>query len=205
MKTMKIKEVKVYSYDELDSMAQATALNNWLSSFDYSWGSDNKNTLDAFENIFPVKIRNFEYGGYRGNDGVNFVTTCDDEIDNLSGFRLATYLWNNYKNSIFKGKYYSKGKWINGQYVNKHRHSKIILDNSCVLTGYCMDDDILSPIYNFLKKPDKNTTFLDLLKDCFDSWISACNADYEYATSEEAFKESCEANEYEFYENGDMA
>ena len=39
---------------------------------------------------------------------------------------------------------------------------------------------------------------------CLDSFFKSCRDDMEYQCSEECFEESCEANKYEFLENGKM-
>jgi hypothetical protein len=66
-----------------------------------------------------------------------------------------------------------------------------------------MDDDILSPLYAFLKKP-YSTTFSDLLQECLENWLSAVCADYDYCNSREAIIEDIESNDYHFLENGDI-
>ena len=67
-----------------------------------------------------------------------------------------------------------------------------------------MDDSLLKPIYDFIAKPCKHTTFNDLINDCLNRWIHDCNNDYEYAHSFDAFKESCECNDYDFLINGEF-
>lgn len=80
----------------------------------------------------------------------------------------------------------------------------ISVTNDCVLTGYCADMDILKPIYDFLKVPDKHTNLYDLMNDCIDSFFRFCRDDVEYTSNEEAFERDCEANGYEFLSNGDF-
>jgi hypothetical protein len=58
--------------------------------------------------------------------------------------------------------------------------------DNCPVTGVCYDITILE----CLKKNDFSKLFKEL------------NNEYEYAYSEEGLTEMCEANEYEFYENG---
>lgn len=216
---MKTKTIKLYSLDELPEDAQQTAHEKWLRNFDYTWGHDNRKTLEAFAEIFPVTIRNWSYGDQ--GSGVNFKMTCTDEQAELKGVRLATYIWNNYRMFLFPGKYFghlmtaervahrrvksekikqgpNEGKWL-GSYK-----SAIILETSCVLTGGFPDDDILDPVYKFLSKPDERTTFEDLMHDCFQSWVRACEADLEASQSFERFKEDAEANEWTFTEEGEI-
>lgn len=199
MKTVTL-EKTLYTIHELDERALEKALSDFCASSDYPWADENEGTLDVFTNIFPVRVRKWEYGGY-SCPFIDFTMTCDDEIADLSGWRLATYIWNNYRHDLYKGKYYSKGKYVNGKYTYKARYSKILLDSSCVLTGYCMDDEILAPIYEFLKKPDSRT-FEDLMGDCLDAWVQACNEDYESYFSMENFIDMCDANNWEFDEYG---
>lgn len=74
---------------------------------------------------------------------------------------------------------------------------------NCPLTGYCVDNSLLDPIWKFMDSPD-NRTFKDLLDDCFGEWIKDCEADYEYSTSMEMFVEECESNDWTFDEKGRM-
>ncbi len=112
------------------------------------------------------------------------------EVGNIFEYMAETY-------TLFKPKTY----YLNGNF-KKQRKSRVFTDNSCVLTGYCADEDILKPIYDFLKSPDKDTTLYDLMDKCLDNFFKSCRDDMEYQCSEECFKESCVANDYEFYENG---
>jgi hypothetical protein len=216
---MKKVEINVLTYDELSDEAKERAYNNWLKHHDYAWQDSNTATLKAFCDMFPVKCNDFEYGS-GGRDYVSWKFTDDDHIAELSGIRLMAYLWNNFSHKLYKGKYYSldvnkqinhkrvvskllsNGKWFNAYY------SAITLNNSCVLTGYCVDDDILKPIYNFLDHPIepcfKDHTFYDLMDACFNAWLKVCIEDYEYSCSQECFAEDCESNEYEFTEDGEM-
>lgn len=199
---MKTKTINVYSYAELSDKAKERAWLDSLQHFEYAWADDNAASLKGFENTFPLKIKHWEYGG-RG-EGVNFEMTCDDAVTLLTGQRLATYIWNNFRNDIYKGKFYStSGNYVDGKYSYKSRHSKIILESSCPFTGYCMDDALLDEVFAFMEKPDSRN-FEELMGDCFEAWVKACNDDADYQSSQPAFAESCEANEYEFDESGDM-
>jgi hypothetical protein len=193
MRTMTITKT-VYKFEELPEDVQEKVVENFGNDTSYFWEGENRDTLMAFEKVFPVKVRNWEYG-YR--NFINFDSLVDDEVKGFTGVRLMKYIINHYYDDLFKPKYlgYVKGK---------ARRSRIQRENSCVLTGYCLDDDILRPIYDFLKKPDKSNTFDDILSDCLHSWISACNKDYEYRQSREAIVGEIAANDYEFDEKGNI-
>ena len=64
--------------------------------------------------------------------------------------------------------------------------------------------DILQPVYDFLKQPDKSTTFEDLI-GYIESAISKTfrNTD-EWLSSDEFITEEINANDYEFTENGEL-
>ena len=205
--------LNLYKFDELSAEAQQKVIKKFLNSDrDYFWGDDNKKTLEKFAEVFPIKIRDWSYGG-RG-EGVYFEFTCDDNIEELKGQRLATYIWNNYRSELFKGKYYGdanvkhciKHKRIktkdykNGNFGNAY-YSAITLDNSCPLTGYCMDDSILEPIYSFLDKPT-DINFKELLDKCFDAWVESCNNDVDYQNTEEFAREEIENKNDNYTENG---
>ena len=68
----------------------------------------------------------------------------------------------------------------------------------------CYDDDILSPIYEFLNKPSDRIDFETLLNDCIYSLCASVNAEIEYQSSEEAITETIEANDYDFTEDGKL-
>lgn len=201
---MKTATIKLYNLSELSETAQRKAYDEWYSHCDYFWHSDNVSTLKKFENIFPISNVDYGYSSYDSH--ISFRMDCNDEIEELSGIRLAKYIYNNYYKYISKGKYYStKGTYVDGKYQYKFRHSKIIQENSCVLTGYYIDDCILEPIYNFLKTQDSSVTFYDLMDDCLQSWIIACQKDCEYNSSFEYFLENESNSETMYLENGDEA
>ena len=150
----------------------------------------------ARDTAYNEWLRTFEYGWDSDNRNTSRYSGKEEE---LCGIRLLKYIVNNYWHILFKPKtYYLKGNF------NKQRRSRIFTDNCCVLTGYCADEDILRPIYDFLKAPDTRTTLYDLMDKCLDSFFKSCRDDMEYQCSEESFEESCAANDYEFLGNGKM-
>lgn len=209
------KEYTVFEYKELSDKAKERAYTNWLQERYYPFRSDNEKTLRMFERIFPIAIKDWGYDSQNGNIDFEFDET--EIIENLSGFRLSKYIWNNYKEHIFKGKYYgrlspfdkngnkieiSKEHPIGQRHIK--RYSKVLFDTCGVLTGYCLDDDILEPIYNFLNKPNNGINFYDLMQQCLNSWVGSCVMDCEANESEETFINEIENNDNMFLENGDL-
>lgn len=192
-----MKNLQLFTFNELSDNAKAKALNDFNYSeyyFDYIY-DDANNTLKVFKDTF-----------YNN----------DSNINELEGLRLYKYIINNYYNVLFKPKYigslkkdvpvYHKRikiiKYKNGNISNFY-YSKVLKINSCVLTGVCYDDDILKPIYEFLKSP-YNINFDELISDCLDSLEKSIQNEIDYNYTDEAKAEYLSANEYYFTVDGKM-
>ena len=186
----------IYSIDELSIKAREKAYAKWLEDYDYPWGKENRDTLKAFEKLFPIKVLNWEYGMHE-----NYITfeVIDDDIKNLSGVRLLKYLYNNYFSLLVKSKVYHHPK-----NPTKQRISKVFYYVDRNLTGYYLDYDILDPLYEFMKNP-VNITFEALMSRCLNSWVQACGLDYEYCISFKEFIEVSNANNWMYFEDGTKA
>jgi hypothetical protein len=191
---MKTINLQIYSFNELSESVQNKIVENWRNDDFFPWADENNDSLISFCEIFDIKIREYDYS-YRQYVSASF--NMDSSILELSGLRLAKYIWNNHKQHLYKGRYYSKGR--------KSRHSKIqITPYDCTLTGYCMDNSLIMPLIEFMDKPD-DRNFQDLLNDCLETWLNDCSADYDDWLSRERIIEDIEANDYVFFESGELA
>ena len=133
-----IRTYEVYNLHELTREAQAKAHSRWMDKFDYAWDKENRATLQAFERTFNIKAERWSYDSctytYR------FTSYYSEEEDNLKGARLLKYLVNNYWNDL----YIPKTIW--GHNYKTKRKSRVFVSDDCVLTGYCMDYEILAHI-----------------------------------------------------------
>lgn len=205
---------KVYKFSELSEKAKDKAI---------EWYRNAGGSAEDIQSIYDeahdsVKAFHDIFGTLEGSRSWLDVYTgkIDDTILNLKGLRLQKYIWNNFKNSLYKGKYYSlwSKKDVSYKYhkegypVLKSRHSKVVLDNSCVLTGVCYDHNLLQPIYDFLENYRQKAdyySYMDfetLINDCFESLEKALQSEEEYRNSDEAIIEAIEANDYEFTREG---
>lgn len=200
MKTI-TKEIILLKFAELPEDTQRKVIESFRNDDFFLWVRENADTLKAFERVFPVKVRDYEYGD---RNDINFTISPNsdygEEIKAFSGPRLMRYLYNNYWLDITSPKIY-----YHPASPGKKRASRITrtLEN-CPLTGYCMDNDILDPIFKFLASPSESVTFEDLLGDCLHSWLYACRDDYEYWSSEKGIREDIDANDYDFTEDGEI-
>jgi hypothetical protein len=212
---MKIKTIEVYSIDELNVVAKQKAIEYFRCNKEYFWIDEAIDTLSEFAKIFPVKIKNYELSPY-SYSYIKYSLDCNDEIKCLEGIRLYKYIMNNFHRYLIKGKYFNvkterilehrniKSKKLSNGKTFQAYYSRVLFDNSCVLTGVCFDDDILSPIYSYLKKIRKGITFEDLIDECIESLKDSIIKDMEFQDSDEYILEHIDANEYEFDEDGNM-
>jgi hypothetical protein len=210
----------VYELNELSEPAQNKAHEAFIYSHEYDYEIiDIKKTLNAFCDIFDIKWKNFDFSEHCY---IDYVINLDENILNLKGKRLISYLWNNYQNDLFKGKYL-KSKTFEAIPATKHKYqhfklsrrnenvyywctyrSNINLENEAVLTSTYLDMDILEPIYKILREYDPNTTFEELIDKCLNNFLSQCNINYEYYYSFDNFAELSEINEYRYNEQGNL-
>ena len=211
---MKTVEIKLYKFSELSEEAKDRAIEEWRNGNSFEpvpYQSEIEDTLNKFCNIFCIDYSEIDYEEPHRN---NYKVLLSKNVLALSGVRLMAFLWNNYKNDLYKGKYYSvesekrlihprikSEKLNNGSYFNAY-YSRIQLQNSCVLTGVCYDDDILTPIYEVLDGKRLNNDLETVLNDCIYSLCHSVSSEIEYYNTDEAIIETIEANEYDFTEDG---
>jgi hypothetical protein len=176
----------------------------------YIW-NEAEQTVKRFLNLIDIPIKTYNSWLEPG------FSKVDDNILELSGLRLRTWFINNFQ-FLWKPKYI--GCLKTNEYIKHNRikspinvnsvgnrfnpyYSGCQLDNCCVLTGMCYDDDFLKPIYDFIKKPTKYN-LEDVINECFESLKTTIENEIEYRESEEAILETIEANGYEFDEYGNI-
>ena len=204
---MRTIRTKIYKFSELSKEVKEKAIENYRRSsnndFDYS---EIQESVKAVIELFNLKTG-------RTWDDIR-TSHIDDSILELKGVRLYKYIINNYYDSLFTPKYIgSKDRKITGKQFIFEVHkdykgndytlilSKLKRDNSCPLTGVCYDNDILQPVYDFLKMPYNTVTFEDLIRE-IESAITKCYRDQEeWTNSDEYIQETIEANDYEFTRN----
>jgi len=193
---MKTIEVKLYSFSELSDKAKQIAIDQYRDSqTEYFWAEENRQSLEAFCNAFPVQVKNWSYDAQSHNESVLYIGDAD--FQTMSGPRLISYLINCNWPDLFEYKKYTLPS-------GKTRKSRItIVETSCPFTGYYMDEVLLSPVREYLKKP-LNMDFEDLLTECVYRWGKACMEDCAYQISDEYIIETLINNDYDFTEDGKM-
>ena len=197
---MRTIERKIYRYDELSEQAQKVAIEFMRDEISNaiidSDSVDYYNTLNKIEQIFGVRIYNWDVNEYNPYFRFEF-TNIEEDTENEPRL-LLRYLNTNVLPYIDnKKRYYSKT-------ARASRKSRILYNNSYeyCLTG-CWCDSAIDNALNNIKQSVKNKfnarEFVNsILEGFFEQWRN----DYEFALSDECIAEEIEANNYEFYENG---
>lgn len=209
---MRTVRTKVYKFNELTEDAKQKAIQHRREHFDNSYiYEDARATVNAFNEIFNTQTSNRSFLEVRTGH-------MEDDILNLSGLRARTYLYNNYFTELYQGKYYNvkanhplkhrrvkSTTYKNGNTHNAYR-SAITLENSCVLTGMCYDENMLEPLYKFMEKydhkQDQHTTLEDLFTECFETLRITLEREEEYLNSDAHITEELEQYESEFLATG---
>lgn len=76
------------------------------------------------------------------------------------------------------------------------------LSGNCPLTGMCYDENILDAVRD--AATDATATLADVLRDVEYNVLKTLHNEGDYLYSDEGLFEMCQANEYEFYENGEI-
>ena len=213
---MKTIQVNILTFEELTEEAKRTAINQYRVQ-----GPDASHIYDEAHD--SVKEFNKIFGTKEGNRSWLDVDTShiDDDVLELSGVRLRTYILNNFGSDIFRPKYLKHGilrkekpthhrmrkaKILNtgpnkGLYMVSY-YSNINTSCECPLTGVCYDHSLLNPFLKFIAKPDKST-FEDLITDAFHELKKDLEDEEDSMNTDEYIIEQIEANDYEFTETGE--
>ena len=193
---MRIVETKVFKFYELSKEAQEKAFEDWLGYAQYPYYDDYNESMKKFIEMLNGKIQVSSVTSY-----VSYNSYFDEEVENLSGVRLAKYLWNNFGEEIFRPEHYY-GNYNPGRKI-KVLKSKIHYKYECPLTGCYTDHSLLDPMVEFMRKPIVGVTMLELLDDCFGTFVREIKNSVDDWFCMEVFNDECEVNDWEFYANGD--
>lgn len=218
MRTIK---TKVFFFNELSEEAKKTAITQFRNKgieTDFVY-DDAYETVKKFHEVFNTSE------GFKSWLDVYFIN-IDENILNFQGLRLRTYLINNFGHILYKRKFYKSigyNRVINHPCIKTNfydlkkgaicsssnfYYSRITKENSCVLTGVCYDDTILSPIYEFIenytqkKSYNDSLNFKELVEDCFYTLDKAIEEEIDYMNSDEGLSEFILSNDYEFTKYG---
>jgi hypothetical protein len=188
----------LFAYEELAAPAQEKARDWYREGFDYPWATENRDSLAAFCQVFPVVARDWSYDA--GAAHIVPVFTGEDGLAGLSGVRLLAYLENHYNRPRIPLPVFHRRRCFKGK--GRKRLSRILMEDTCCpFTGYHLDEVLLGPLRQFLRRPD-GRCFTELLSDCLWAWVRACRDDWTALLEDEAVEETIVANGWEFTGDG---
>jgi hypothetical protein len=198
---------KLYKFEELSEEAQKKVIDRERDDIQRlhidAWESEYRDSLKEFCELFGIDVRHWEVDSCSYDYRFRFKNDVyERDAEDVTGKYLARFMRDIHK-YVFKGKYISAkghlgedGKWVYG----KSKNSKILLvDYDCPLTGFCGDNFILHPVYEWFRKPDYNKSLYDLVDDCLDSFFKERRDDMESGGSDEYVREELLIDEDEIY------
>lgn len=198
---------KLYKFEELSEEAQKKVIDRERDDIQRlhidAWESEYRDSLKEFCELFGIDVRHWEVDSCSYDYRFRFKNDVyERDAEDVTGKYLARFMRDIHK-YVFKGKYLSSkghlgedGKWVYG----KSKNSKILLvDYDCPLTGYCGDNFILHPVWEWFKKPDYNKSLYDLVDDCLDSFFKEWRDDMESGGTDEYVREELLTDEDEIY------
>ena len=90
---------------------------------------------------------------------------------------------------------YDPFEWVNDNLPTK----------SCPFTGYSADEDLLTPMREFIQLPSaerEGISFHQLVDKCLASWVKSYVADWGHCYTNEYILDFFEANDFEFLQDG---
>ena len=148
----------------------------------YCWQAENNDSLNGFAEFFNVSIKDWSIDPC-GPSHCEF-DAAEFGLDNINRYE--------YMDNPLRG----VRLW---KYLKAHGYDQ---PESCGFTGYCADEWLLDPIRKFIERPDTTSTMQDLCDEAGANWAKVYLEDWEHTYTDEAITENCEANQYEFTEDG---
>lgn len=224
---MKTINLTLYTFDDLSEEVQKIIIDrerwNIMEQCMEGYGSEYRESLNKFEKLMNISVSgwNVDYCSYlyfvnvAGNTPYEWKYEHDGNkiydyiyLENLSGKLLVRYLQNYIVPHLLTNKYYLTYKYVNDKPETKSRHSKIIKECACPLTGMCYDMYLIGPILEYLQKPNMKITYEDLMNECVESFFKCWHEEYEYwADNEDAIREELHNNQFRdqlYYKDGNI-
>jgi hypothetical protein len=168
--------VRVYKFGDLPEVVRERVKQNYMAYFGYARSADALASIKALAGHFDSKVSDWDidWGG-GSHSSVKFDTPDHWTEDSLRGAVAEL----------------GAADPVTGRGVG-----------DCVLTGYFLDEDAIDGLRRAYLGGERDVG--KLLQAAFRSWLDACQADFDDFYSDETFGEHCDANGWEFTEDGEM-
>jgi hypothetical protein len=143
-----------------------------------NWGQEMFESLKALIELGGYKLKNYSLGDSSCRN--NYIRLEERECDELSGKRAMAWLENNILSKL---------------------RDKIGKLDAGKLTGYCLDYTLVKSLQESIRT---GSTIGQAFRDLVCPYVSQVDAEWENQTSEEAFLDLSDANDYQFSADGRM-
>lgn len=188
--------ILVYKFSELSDEAKEKALNEYINDYEYEW--DDYDFWSERLTELGFEDPRIEWSGFATQgSGASFIA----DIDTMKLASTLIYCCTNYEEAQAIDDAVELIYNLGIKRTNTHYSH----ENTCTFDMEMeeVDDDLSEAIA--MKVSDVFLTKAEDLRVALCHKIYASiQEDYEYQTSMEAFEETCECNEWEFNENGEL-
>ena len=168
------KTFKILKYDELSDEAKQAIRDRWQAADGYTFATEAMESLNTLAMYFGGKVKDYQIDFF----DAYCPSWCIFEMPERDAEDIAELLEEL------------------GTYNPETLHGL----GDCVLTGVCCDEWLIDGFREAWHTGQRNLNHL--MSKAFDNWLKMCQEDCEYSYSDECMSETCEANYYEFYEDG---
>ena len=168
--------VPIYKFSELSDKAKQKAKDDYAAIFGYNWSEEALESLKALASHFDGSLKDYSIDWFGGSYSYAKFDIPDEMTKTEIKKRLKQL--GSYNKKTLKG------------------------HGDCKLTGVFTDEAAIDGFREAFHEGE--TDLQKLLEEAFDSLLKECQKDCEASYEDEQFSETCEANDWEFYENGEL-
>lgn len=174
---MRTATIQILKFSELSANAKQRAKDDYANNHGYSWEDEALDSMKKLAEHFGGTVRNNYSIDWFGTTRSWMYFDMPDDMEPEEIRRRLDQL-GTYDAETLKG------------------------HGDCALTGVCHDEDAIDGFRIAFLRGKTDPDLNKLMEAAFDSWLKACHADAADQYTDDTFGEHCEANDYEFYENG---
>lgn len=196
-----IKEINVYSYDELKGDARKSVF-KWFKENYMDWVID-EFIASTKETVKCLGLTVTDYEFFEDGGHVYFDYDYPYRIENIRGARAYAFIQNNFFSHVDKRRYMGVLKVYSDKDYT-HLPDKDWMENCC-FTGNDTDHVLKNTWDEFVEevRQGKNPSVLDFILDLSTEYVEAYLKEVR-SYSDECAREEADANEMEFLEDGSL-
>lgn len=181
---MRTKTYNVYSFAGLSPAAKDRAKQQHADLFGFNWSEEYLESLKALAEHFGGKLKDWQIDWFNSSYSSASFDMPDSDLASLGEDFAET-------EASIAVKLAELGSY---DPVTLKGHG------DCKLTGFCGDESAIDGFRTAWYAGERSLS--ELMQAAFREWLKDAQADCESQYSDEVFAETCEANDYQFTEDG---